>query len=194
MRAQVGRERRERPGGTKDTAEVLVEPAASAAAARFRTFFAHAEPRLRRALVAAYGPDLGTDATADALAWSWQHFDRVEAMDAPLGYLWRVGQTSVRRTTRRRRRESTWVDGRILGAHGTDLADVTDRSFEPALVAALGRLSPRQRVAVVLVLVHGYGCRLAEVAEVQGCGVSTVRNHLDRGLRALRSALGVDDA
>jgi RNA polymerase sigma factor (sigma-70 family) len=185
MRMQVGQQR---PGD-----EVLALPAATTAAARFRTFFAHAEPRLRRALVAAYGPDLGTDATADALAWAWQHFERVEAMEAPLGYLWRVGQTAVRRATRRRRRESTWLDsraaGRIAGAHG---GDDLDRAFEPALVAALGRLSPRQRVAVVLV--HGYGYRLTEVAEVQGCGISTVRNHLDRGLRSLRAALGVDDA
>jgi RNA polymerase sigma factor (sigma-70 family) len=183
MQAQVGRER------LGEDVEVVVLLAASAAAARFRTFFAQAEPRLHRALVAAYGPDLGTDATADALAWAWQHFDRVEAMDAPLGYLWRVGQTSVRRVTRRRRRERTWVDGQVVAALGVD---ATDRPFEPALVAALGGLSPRQRVAVVLV--HGYGYRLAEVAEVQGCSVSTVRNHLDRGLVALRSALGVDDA
>jgi len=186
MQAQVGRER------FGDDAAMVVLPAASAAAVRFRAFFAHAEPRLRRALVAAYGPDLGTDAAADALAWAWQHFDRVEAMDAPLGYLWRVGQTSVRRVTRRRRREGTWVDGRVVATLASVGADTGDRLFEPALVAALGRLSPRQRVAIVLV--HGYGYRLAEAAEVQGCSVSTVRNHLDRGLTALRSALGVDDA
>ena len=66
-------------------ADVFVLPATSAAAGRFRAFFADTEPRLRRALVAAYGPDLGTDAAADALAWAWQHFDKVEAMGSPVG-------------------------------------------------------------------------------------------------------------
>lgn len=168
--------------------EMVVLPALSAAAIRFRAFFGDVEPRLRRALVAAYGPDLGSDAAADALAWAWQHFDKVEAMGSPLGYLWRVGQTSVRRVTRRRRFERAWLptSTAALGGGGADWP------FEPALVAALGALTARQRVAVVLV--HGYGYRLAEVAEVQGCSVSTVRNHLDRGLRSLRTALGVVDA
>lgn len=169
-----------------DEATVVVLPATSAAASRFRAFFADAEPRLRRALVAAYGPDLGSEAAADALAWAWQNFAKVEAMRSPLGYLWRVGQTSVRGATRRRRRESAWNDA------GTLASDLGDPLFEPALVTALGRLTTQQRVAVVLV--HGYGYKLAEAAEVQGCSVSTVRNHLDRGLTALRTALGVVDA
>lgn len=169
-----------------EQASVVMLGATSAAASRFRAFFADAEPRLRRALVAAYGPELGADAAADALAWAWQHFDKVEGMRSPLGYLWRVGQTSVRRVTRRRHRESAWTDA------GAAVADPVESRFEPALVAALGELTARQRVAVVLV--HGYGYRLAEVAEVQGCSVSTVRNHLHRGLGSLRSALGVLDA
>jgi RNA polymerase sigma factor (sigma-70 family) len=94
----------------------------------------------------------------------------------------------VRGTTRRRRRESAWSDvtAATLGA------DAGDSSFEPALVAALGRLTTSQRVAVVLV--HCYGYTLAEAADVQGCSVSTLRNHLSRGLAALRTALGVVDA
>lgn len=61
---------------------------------RFTSFCTEVEPRLRRALVAAYGPDLGSDAAADAFAWAWEHFDRVDDMANPAGYLWRVGQTS----------------------------------------------------------------------------------------------------
>jgi hypothetical protein len=36
-----------------------------------------AEPRLRLALGAAYGFDLAQEATADALAFAWEHRDRV---------------------------------------------------------------------------------------------------------------------
>jgi hypothetical protein len=39
----------------------------------FAAFFAETEPRLRRAFVAAYGPERGREAAAEALAYAWQH-------------------------------------------------------------------------------------------------------------------------
>jgi DNA-directed RNA polymerase specialized sigma24 family protein len=148
---------------------------------RFRDLCARVEPPLRRALVGAYGIDLGSEATADALAWAWEHFDRVEAMTNPAGYLWRVGQTSVRRA--RRAGVGPW------SAPRADTTDVGDRAYEPALVVALAALSHRQRAAVLLV--HGYGYSLAEAAEIIGCRIRTLRNHLDRGLTKVRATLGV---
>src|SRR5262249_19579169 len=53
--------------------------------------------RLRRALVAAYGVDVGSDASADALAWAWEHRDELATMANPAGYLYRVGQSAARR-------------------------------------------------------------------------------------------------
>lgn len=149
--------------------------------ARFTALCAEVEPRLRRALVAAYGTELGAEATADALAWGWEHFERLEAMDNGAGYLWRVGQTSVRRRSRQRR----WS----LPDPGGDAGDRLP--IEPALAGGLAGLSPRQRTAVLLV--HGYGYSLTEAAEVMGCRVRTLRNHLDRGLASLRTHLGVTD-
>src|SRR3954468_22944054 len=73
--------------------------------AAFGDFVTLVEQRLRRALVAAYGAEVGREATADALAWAWQHWDRVQGMANPAGYLWRVGQTSARRLGHARRRE-----------------------------------------------------------------------------------------
>jgi RNA polymerase sigma factor (sigma-70 family) len=52
-------------------------------------------------------------------------------------------------------------------------------------------LTQRQRLAVVLV--HGYGYTLREVAELTGIRPTTVQNHLSRGLSRLRSLLGVND-
>jgi len=154
----------------------------------FREFVAIVEPKLRRALVAAYGADVGRDATADALAWAWQHWDRVQEMTNPAGYLWRVGQTSVRRSSRRRVHEV--VDGREF-----DLELIDDRrgerQVEPALAGALDALSPQQRAAVVLV--HGHGYSLSEAGDALGCSTSTIRNHVARALRRLHAALEVDD-
>jgi RNA polymerase sigma factor (sigma-70 family) len=154
----------------------------------FSEFVAAVEPRLRRALVAAYGADLGREAAADALAWAWQHWDRVHTMTNPAGYLWRVGQTSIRRTTRRRVHEV--VDGREFELELIDDGR-GERSIEPALTGALDALSPQQRAAVVLV--HGHGYSLSEAGEALGCSVSTIRNHVARALRRLHAALEVDD-
>ena len=148
-------------------------------ATRFRALCVAVEPGLRRALVAAYGPDLGSDAAADALAWAWEHFDKVETLDNPAGYLWRVGQTSVRRAAGRRHR---W--------HAPDAATAGgEPPYEPGLAQALAGLSERQRAAVLLV--HGYGYPLAEAAGLLGCRIRTLRNHLDRGLAKIRLTLGV---
>jgi RNA polymerase sigma-70 factor (ECF subfamily) len=154
----------------------------------FGEFVAAVEPRLRRALVAAYGADLGRDATADALAWAWQHWDRVQTMSNPAGYLWRVGQTAVRRSARRQGREV--ADGRVFELELIDDRRA-ERNVEPGLAGALDGLSPQQRAAVVLV--HGHGYSLSEAGEVLGCSISTVRNHVARALRRLHAALEVDD-
>jgi DNA-directed RNA polymerase specialized sigma24 family protein len=43
-----------------------------------------------------------------------------------------------------------------------------------------------------VVLVHAYGHSFREAARVLGVAPSTIQNHCDRGLRKLRSALGVN--
>jgi len=142
----------------------------------FAAFMLDAEPRLRRALVAAFGSQRGREATAESLAWGWEHWTRVREMQNPVGYLYRVGRSR----TRQRRVPVVF-----------DRPDATEPWVEPHLGTALSALSERQRTAVVLV--HGYGWTLREVSEVAGIRVTSVQNHLDRGLRHLRAALGVDD-
>jgi DNA-directed RNA polymerase specialized sigma24 family protein len=134
------------------------------------------EPRLRRALVAAYGFEDGRDATAEALAYAWEHWDRVREMPNATGYLFRVAQSS-----RRRRRVPALYD---VPASGWP-----DHLFEPGLPGALAALSRRQRMVVVLV--HGFGYTLHEVAELTGMRRTTVQTHSDRGLARLRDKLGV---
>ena len=141
----------------------------------FEAFFAEAEPRLRRALVARYGHHPGREATADALAWGFEHWDRLRAMDNPSGYLYRVG-CSKARGRRRILFDAPSVPG--------------EPEIEPELGAALTRLSANQRTAVVLV--KGYGWELHEVAELTGTSVSTVNTHVRRGLAKLRTELGVE--
>jgi DNA-directed RNA polymerase specialized sigma24 family protein len=140
----------------------------------FSHFVVDTEPRLRRALVAAYGSERGREATAEALAYAWEHWDALHAIGNRIGYLYRVGQSR----TRPRR-------SRPLFTRSPD----PEPWFEPNLVAALEGLTESQRTAVVLV--HGFGWTMREVAECTGVRVTSVQNHLERGLRKLRAHLKV---
>ena len=151
----------------------------------FPDFVAAHEPALRRALVAAFGPEVGRDAAAEALARAWQHWDRVSGMANPAGYVFRIGRNAARRRLGHEAR------GRTLEATQAPVSTTAASPGEPGLAAALERLSERQRRAVLLV--HGYGYTLKEAATAMGCSPSTVRNHLQRGLSRLRSDLGVEE-
>jgi RNA polymerase sigma-70 factor (ECF subfamily) len=144
----------------------------------FESFFRTAEPRLRRALGAAYGGAVGREAAIEALAWAWEHWDRVCGLDNPIGYLYRVGQSEAKRL---RRRPRAGPVERPAAAHAPDV--------EPGLAAALAGLSEQQRVIVVLV--HGFDWTHQEVAELLGISRSSVQTHVERGMRHLRSSLEV---
>lgn len=145
----------------------------------FEKFAAEAGPRLRGALVAAYGSDPGIDAAAEAMAYAWEHWDRLSDMDNPAGYLYRVGQSSAQKSFR--------VPAALPAPPPQELPD-----FDPALLPALAQLSENQRVAVVLV--HGFGWRQVEVAELLCIEPGTVRKHLSRGMCRLQEEFEVSQA
>ena len=140
----------------------------------FEAFVRTIEPSLHRALVAAYGFERGRDATAEALGWAWEHWDRAKDLDNKVGYLFRVGQSR----SRDRKTPITF-----------ERDESSDPWFDPGLISALASLTEHQRVAVVLV--NGFDWKLREVAELLDVGVSTVQSHVERGMRSLRNALEV---
>jgi predicted RNA polymerase sigma factor len=52
---------------------------------------------LRLALGAAFGFDTAQEATAEALAVAWEHWDRVQSTSNPIGYVFGVGRNKARR-------------------------------------------------------------------------------------------------
>jgi RNA polymerase sigma-70 factor (ECF subfamily) len=141
----------------------------------FDEFVAATEPGLHRALVAKLGWERGREATAEALAYAWEHWGRVAVMANPAGYLYRVGASRVRS-----RKQP------VLFGH----TDENEIWFEPSLARCLSSMPERQRIAVVLI--HGYGWSSKEVAAMTGLKSSTVQTHLERGLANLRRQLKVE--
>ena len=146
----------------------------------FTAFVETNEPNLRHSLCAALGSQMGHEATAEALAYGWEHWDQVSAMGNPAGYLYKVGRDMGRRQFRRR--------PPILLSSPDPMRLP---AVEPGLIAALEALPERQRVTVMLI--HSFGWSLSEVADHLGIAKGTVQTHLKRGMGALRRELGVNE-
>ena len=147
----------------------------------FVTFLRACEPRLLHALVAHYGPVDGREATVDALSWAWENWPRLADVDNKLAYLYRVGQSATRRYASRPVPQMTYPP-----------VEQVAPDVDPGLLPALAQLSEQQRTAVVLV--HAFGWTQTEVAHLLDVNVSTVREHIARGLSRLRAQLEVCDA
>ena len=158
-------------------------PDQTATRTSFTDFVAEAQPRLKRALCAGLGHEIGMEATSEALAYGWEHWDEVQNMANPIGYLYRVGRSRVRPTLRWRRRENPGLFPPVS----------PDRLpwVEPELPGAMARLTERQRLAVVLI--RAFDWTYQEVADLLGVSASTVQNHLERGMHRLRAAMGVPE-
>ena len=138
-------------------------------------FVPGARSALEQALVARFGLHDGMEAAAEAVAYGCEHWNRVQAMGNPVGYLYRVGESSAkRRGVRRRLRE-----GVLVAEPST-----TDSPVDIDLQRALARLTAPQRVAIVLV--HAHGHTYADAARIMDMPVTSVTNHVNRGLARLR--------
>jgi RNA polymerase sigma-70 factor (ECF subfamily) len=140
----------------------------------FGDWVALAEPRLRGAYAGVRGPDDARDALAEALAYAWEHWERVSAMDNAIGYVFRVGQSRTRP-----RKHPNLPDAEVVGPPDLDAG----------LVPALRQLPEQQRTAVWLV--HACDWSHAEAAQAMGITPSTVSTHVTRALAALRHRLEV---
>jgi RNA polymerase sigma-70 factor (ECF subfamily) len=137
--------------------------------------------RLWRALVlTTASPDVADDAVAEAFA---QALRRGEHLRDPAAWVWR---TAFNIATGEMKERGKLVP---LDEHVDMAALVPDTSPERLidLVRALGRLSDRQRVAVVLADYAGWSHR--QIARLIGTSVATVGVHVHRARIRLRDLL-----
>jgi DNA-directed RNA polymerase specialized sigma24 family protein len=138
--------------------------------------------RVRRALIAYYGSEVGNEAADDAMALAWERWADIGSMTNSAGYVFRIGQSKAQRHIRWRNRRAYFPvpDVRVAAA---DVPSAVD------LLNALARLRPDQRTAVTLVKSFGY--THLEVAELLGVSASAVNNLVHRAVVRLRTILEV---
>jgi RNA polymerase sigma-70 factor, ECF subfamily len=132
-----------------------------------------------RALLAFTGNEaVAEDALSEAFA---QALARGDALREPARWIWRVAFRVAAGELQERRR------GQPLELEPSyELPESIDH-----VIAALGQLSPNQRLTVVL---HDYADRpVAEVAATIGASRATVHVHLSKGRKRLRDLLEDDD-
>lgn len=118
------------------------------------------------------------DITQEAFARAWQHWGKVSGYGDPEAWVrtvaFRIRVSIWRKTTNR------------LTAHRRHGPPDQGAELNPdyvAIVAALRRISPEQRRAIVLY--HLVGLSVAEIAAETGVAVGTVKARLSRGRQAL---------
>lgn len=136
--------------------------------------------RMWRSILAFAGdPEVASDALAEAFAQALRRGDEIRD---PERWLWRsMFRIAAGELKERGRTQMSDVEGSY---------DIEEPARE--LIVALGKLSPKQRSAVVLH--HGAGYPLREVAATLGSTTGAVKVHLARGRRRLRQLLEEDDA
>jgi RNA polymerase sigma-70 factor (ECF subfamily) len=123
----------------------------------------------------------------DAFLKVWERWDRVGAMEDPVGYLYRAAMNLFRK---RYRRAALAVRRTVGFAPKTDaFSDADDRHVVHHVLATI---PPRQRAALVLTEMLGFSSK--EAGDALGVTDATIRSLTRHGRDAFRSVMEVDDA
>ncbi|HMT23965.1 MAG: sigma-70 family RNA polymerase sigma factor [Microthrixaceae bacterium] len=149
----------------------------------FDAFFrSEHDPLLRLCWAMVSNREQARDVAQEAMCRAYERWDRLgEPGSNPAGWVRTVALNLVRSQWRREQTRSAAAVPVVASYEDPPCTD-------PELVAALARLSNRQREAVVLH--HLLDLDVAGCAAAMGIAASSVKAHLQRGRAALEVALG----
>ncbi|MET8351758.1 MULTISPECIES: SigE family RNA polymerase sigma factor [unclassified Micromonospora] len=148
----------------------------------FHEFVVHRSPALSRTAYLLTGDhQLAEDLVQTALARTYRHWRRIRDGD-PEAYVRRV-MYHQQVSWWRRRRLTERLQAEPTEQAGADHSDTT--ALRLTLTAALRHLTPRQRA--VIVLRYYEDLTEAQVAEMLGCSIGTVKRHAHDAIRRLRA-------
>jgi RNA polymerase sigma-70 factor (ECF subfamily) len=164
----------------------LIEACQKGDRSAFRALFEAYRARVYSTARHILGSDAAAkDVTQQVFLAAWRHLARFRS-EGELGpWLYRV---AVNTCLNERRRLSRFVDTEPPEAPaGAPVQAQEEAVLARQIDAALGRLSPKLRVP--LVLRHVEGLSYDEIAEVLGCSMGTVASRLSRAHQAMAVAL-----
>jgi RNA polymerase sigma-70 factor (ECF subfamily) len=141
--------------------------------------------------------DVAEDAAQDAFLSAYRNIDRFNGPSFR-AWLTRIGINAARDILRKRKRRPSepypeWEDDSwqppTPESEGPEAVSIVGAQ-RTAIGAAMARISEDQRAAIILYDVQGYD--YAEIAEMTGVSVGTVKSRIHRGRLALRDRLGAD--
>ena len=145
----------------------------------FAAFFDEHYEAVCRGLTVAFGDArLAEEAVQEAFTRAYVRWPRVSKMQRPAGWVY---VTAVRYARRRRRTRPVELETAVVD----DVADLAVR--RAVLEAALGVLTERQRLAVVLR--YGLDLSLDQVASAMGCALGTAKSTLHTAVARLQVIL-----
>jgi RNA polymerase sigma factor (sigma-70 family) len=157
------------------------EPAADPGS--FQEFFEANGNRLYGALrVITRDPHEAEELAQEAFVRVWERWDRVRTMEDPVGYLYRTAMNRYR-SGLRRRSVAARVRPQPVQRDEFDAADARS-----AVNAALARLTPRQRAALILTDLLGYTSE--EAGRILGVKAVTARVLASQAMAAMRTVIG----
>ena len=149
----------------------------------FEELFLDVHDRLYRALYFVTGSSADAEELMqDAFLKLWERWDRLDTIEDPVAYLFRVALNGVRMRARRARggREEDRTD-----RGQPETRSMTSTSGRTCVGCCDG-ISPRQRTAIVLTEIFGYSSEQA--AGIMGIQPTTVRVLASQGRAALRES------
>jgi RNA polymerase sigma-70 factor (ECF subfamily) len=170
--------------GTVEFIEVQSSDAARAILP-FEEFYREQRAPIGRALALTLrDAQLASEAVDEAMARAYQRWGRVQSLENPGGWVYRVGLNWSRSILRRALRPApVWVTTEHAAGHGGN----DGARLDPAIDRALAQLSIEQRAVVVCRLLIGYS--EAQTASALGLRPGTVKSRLARATARLQSLL-----
>ena len=150
----------------------------------FATFFAEEHRGLLKAPYFVTGDRAdAAELMQDAFLKLWERWDRIERIADPTAYLFRVALNGSRMRARTARRAA-----RHLVSVGRDRDPFEEIDLREDVRRLLLDLAPRQRAALLLLDMYGYGSE--EAGRIMGIRPSTVRALATQGRAVLRRTSG----
>jgi len=150
----------------------------------FRALFEDEHRRLYKTLYFVTGDRAeAADLMQEAFLKLWERWDRIDSIEDPSAYLFRVALNGSKMRLRAARRA-----GRRVAPIGVVRDPYDDVLIREDVRRMLLTLTPRQRAALVLLDLYGYGSE--EAGRIMGIRPSTVRALAAQGRAVLRSTEG----